>query len=261
LKYGGVPALIPGRSSRLFIEEVLMKNIILTLTILSLILPAAFAEDEKHYITVNGTAEIKVVPDRLTFSLGVNKRVRNLSSARDEMDKVIKDAIAFCKKNGVKDKDIQTSHVNISPYYDYSSKQERHTLAYYELNQTLTVTLDDISKYESLIYPLLDLGINEVNSVVFSTSKLRQHRDEARVAAVKAAQEKAKLLTDAAGIKLGKPVNITESTNQYRPYYYERKTQTQNVTIDAGGYEPESFGISSGMVSISAGVDITYEVQ
>ncbi|MDR2401505.1 MAG: SIMPL domain-containing protein, partial [Deferribacteraceae bacterium] len=43
---------------------------------------AAFAEDDKRYITISGSAEIKVKPDRLTVSLGVDIREKNLAAAK-----------------------------------------------------------------------------------------------------------------------------------------------------------------------------------
>jgi uncharacterized protein YggE len=127
-----------------------------------------------------------------------------------------------------------------------------------------TITLDDISKYEKIIYPLLDMGINTVSSVEFSTSELRQYRDKARIAAIKAAQEKAKLLTDAAGIKLGKPVNISENSGLYRPMWGRGGMNlSQNVSQNysqSSGIE-EGGGVSAGMVSVSAAVTITYELE
>jgi uncharacterized protein YggE len=167
----------------------------------------------------------------------------------------------------VAEKYIQTSNVYISPNYrNRDDEKNAAALLYYELSQTLTVTLEDISKYDKLIYPLLDLGINRVEYLSFSTSKLRVHRDEARLAAVKAAQEKAKLLTDAAGIKLGKPVNITEHSSQYRPSYgrYRGNYAVQNISqIDDSGADmlSDESSVSAGMISVSASVDITYEVQ
>jgi uncharacterized protein YggE len=117
--------------------------------------------------------------------------------------------------------------------------------------------LEDITKYEKLIYPLLEMGINRVESVDFSSSELRKYRDEARLAAIKAAQEKAKLLSGAAGIALGKPVTLSESQNSYTPY----RNAAQNVSFEMGDMGEMSGSMAAGMISINVTVHITYETK
>jgi uncharacterized protein YggE len=222
------------------------------------------AAAEANYLTVSGTAEIKVKPNRLTFTIGIDKRAENLSLVKNDLEQTMKNVIAFCKKNGVDEKYLQTSHVSITPHYvekyDTDRNQIPQYFTYYHIFQSLTVTLEDITKYEKLIYPLLEMGINRVESVDFSSSELRKYRDEARLAAIKAAQEKAKLLSGAAGIALGKPVTLSESQNSYTPY---RATASQNVSFDTGGdmVGELSGSMAAGMISINVTVNITYETK
>jgi uncharacterized protein YggE len=219
------------------------------------------AAAEANYLTVSGSAEIKVKPDRLTFTIGIDKRADNLSSVRNDLEQTMKKVIEFCKKNGVDEKYLQTSHVNITPHYvekyDTDRNQIPQYFTYYHIFQSLTVTLEDITKYEKLIFPLLEMGINRVESVDFSSSELRKYRDEARLAAIKAAQEKAKLLSGAAGITLGKPVTLHESQNSYTPY----RAASQNVSFEAGDMGEVSGSMAAGMISVNVTVSITYETK
>ena len=91
------------------------------------------------------------------------------------------------------------------------TKTQQETVRY-ELSQTFTITLEDPAEYEDVLYALLEMGINRVENVSFYSTQLRQARDEARKLAVQYAREKAALLAEAADIRLGKIVNISENT-------------------------------------------------
>ncbi len=61
----------------------------------------------------------------------------------------------------------------------------------YEVSQTTTITLRDLSKYESLMIKLLEAGTNRVDGINFGVSETRELRDQARSRAIRDAKEKA----------------------------------------------------------------------
>ena len=63
-------------------------------------------------------------------------------------------------------------------------------------------------KFEDLLSDALEAGVTHVQGIEFRTTELRKHRDRARSLALKAAQEKAELLADGAGRKIGKAISI-----------------------------------------------------
>ena len=219
-------------------------------------------QDSKQIFCVNANAEIYVKPDRVHLTLGVSDRSKDLHAAKERMGEILKKAIAFCKANGIPDKHIQSSYISIQPDYWYDDKNTKNMLRYYELTQTFTITLEKPEKYEVLLYSLLDMGINNVQNVSFATSELRKYRDEARLAAVRAAQEKAKLLTDAVGIKLGKAINIHDNLhvgssllNRSQNMMSQNVTESMYDALDGGE------GFALGTIPVRAEVTVTYELE
>ena len=245
-----------------------MKKIVLILAALMCAV-AAQAEPapkpcDRQLFSVNASAEINVKPDRVHMTLGVSERSKDLHAAKARMGEILKNAIAFCKTKGIQDKHIQTSYIAIHPEYHYDNDKMKNLLRYHALTQTFTVTLENPELYETLLYGLLDMGINNVQDISFSTSELRKYRDEARLAAIKAAQEKAKLLTGAAGLKLGKAVGIQEG-HLISPSFRSAmgRNFSQNVMQNAVGASAEDGGegFALGTIPVRAEVTITYELE
>ncbi|MDR0466139.1 MAG: SIMPL domain-containing protein [Deltaproteobacteria bacterium] len=244
-----------------------MKKIFLLLAAL-LCAVAAQAEPsskpgDKNVFSVTADAEIRVKPDRVHLTLGVNERSKDLRGAKDRMSDTLKKAIAFCKSKGIQDKHIQTSYISIHPDYRYDDDKMRIVMRHFSLASNFTITLENPELYETILYTLLDMGINNVENVSFTTSELRKYRDEARIAAVKAAREKAALFADAAGVKLGKVINIQEG----RPISVVRGMQrnysqnfSQNSLAEAPNVDAAE-GFALGMVPVKAEVTLVYELE
>jgi uncharacterized protein YggE len=92
---------------------------ILKLT-LGVVLVAAWvlAQDHQHsrpLVTVYGTADMKVLPDVVDISIGIETRGKDLASAFEQQTGRITNAIALIRKAGVDVKDIQTDFSSITP--------------------------------------------------------------------------------------------------------------------------------------------------
>lgn len=244
-----------------------MKKYIFTALVLCLLSGASAAKPaEKELFRVSADAEVRVRPDRASVTFGVSEKVKDLKQGKEQMKKTINAALAFCKRNGVKDKYIQMDSVYISPRYSTVSVykkdggSETKEVLEYELGQSFTVTLEDLAKYELILYSLLDLGINQVESISFYSTQMRKYRDEARLLAIKHAQEKAALLTGAVGLKLGKVLNIREdSFNNF--YYGGRGVSNVSQNVAQSSASGENADLAAGMISVKAGVTLTYEID
>lgn len=249
-----------------------MKNLLLCLVMCGLLAACNMAPycggktpqtaQEPQFFRVSADAEVRVKPNRASLTLGVFEHTADLKQGRETMQKTIAAAVAYCEKNGVENKSIQTQNIRITPIYDTRTKytkngfQEQTEVRQYELTQTFTVTLDDPAQYENLLYGLLDLGINRVEEISFYSSDMRQYRDEARLMAVEHAKEKAALLAKAAGVTLGPVVNVSEET--FSNYYRGPSNFSQNVVTEAPAGES---GPATGMISVKAGVSLVYRLQ
>lgn len=222
--------------------------------------PAILAQDNfprPRLITVTGTAETKVAPDEAILHLGVDSHDKVLAIAKSENDRHVKKLLALAREAGVQAKDIQTSALNMSLEY---SENQRRALLGYEVSQSISITLRDIGKYESLMTNALLAGVNRVDGVDFLIAEPTKYREDARTKAIRAAQEKAKTMAAELHQTVGKPWEITEgviNSETFANSVWMRKQVYQNEPQVAG----EESTIAPGEVTISASVKVSFELE
>lgn len=186
-----------------------MKLCCFVLSMLFVVTTLAVAEDRlpPKVVRVVGTSEVKVIPDRAVIEIGVEKQNVNASVAKQMADAAARRLLASLRANGVDEKDIQTTFLSLQPQFDYRKGMR---ISYFVAEQTLSVTVRDLAKLDSLLESVIKAGGNRVDSIQYEASDLRKYRDQARDLAVKAAREKAHALAQALGQDIGKPYSIEE---------------------------------------------------
>lgn len=231
----------------------------------ALLVPACGVCADGNYMRVSADAEVRVKPDRAAITFGLSQKTENLREGAARLNKVAQQVTAYLLKRGVEDRFIQADSLSIRPVYTeesvYAGVRRSKEKPSYELSQTFTVTLEDPSQYEDVLYSLLDMGVNRVENVSFYSTDTRTHRDEARRLAVKYAKEKAALLAGAAGVKLGKIVSVQEdAVSGWPAARFAASNISQNVYNGAAASE-ESGSPATGMISVKAAVTLTYKVK
>ena len=235
-----------------------------TLCLLLFLLPLS-AQPNQDRLTVTGDAEIKVAPDRVVISVGVESRGPQLTAAKSRNDTAIAAILAVTVKEQVAAADVQTDFIEISPVYqsrDSAESRENYLVDYYRVNKTVAITLRDITRFERLLTAILNAGANRVYGVDFQTSELRKYRDQARDMAVKAAMEKAQAMAAAAGLRVGKPESISAYNQGGGPSYGRGRANmnmVQNVSSAAGDSELGGT-IAPGRISVNASVTLTFRL-
>lgn len=217
-------------------------------------------------ISVNGEAEIRVAPDEVILTLGVETFDKILKSAKSLNDERIKKTISIAKDYGVPAEYIQTDYIGIEPRYEYGNIA-RQFLGY-AVRKTVVIRLKDISKFEDLLSDTLEAGITHVHGINFRTTELRKHRDQARTLALKAAQEKAESLAKEVGRKAGKALSIGEASYEYWSSYgswwgsHYGGLMSQNVSQSIGGISMKSdSALAPGQISIRASVGASFALE
>jgi uncharacterized protein YggE len=248
-------------------------KLFLTLALLLLPLTPAFSQfaQPPPQISVSGSAEIKVAPDEIRISVGVETRDTDLNTAKSQHDERMANALKFLKTSGVPDKDVQTDFISVAPEYD--NDRSRIKPVVYIVRKSIEIKLTTITNLEPILTGLLNNGVNHVHNVNFRTTQLRKYRDQARAMAIRAAKEKANALCNELGVKCGKPSNI--SANEWGGWSGSSRTHwggredgygfnnaSQNVVQNEGG-PSDSVGdtLSVGQISVSASVNVTFIIQ
>ncbi|CAM3386483.1 26 kDa periplasmic immunogenic protein [Aequorivita lipolytica] len=189
-------------------------------------------------IDVAGEGIVRVVPDEVTINIRVENTGENTKTLKEQNDATISEVLKFLKKMDIADKDVRTEYMNLNKNYDYNSKT--YTFA---ANQSLSVKLRDLKKYEAVMKGLIDTGINRIDGVNFSSSKEETLKSEARKKAVENALMKAKEYVAVLNQSVGKAVSISEfnDTSGPRPMYkmamMDSSESGGNQTISLGEME------------------------
>jgi hypothetical protein len=230
----------------------------------SAVVGAAAQNPIQRTIIVNGQAEIKVAPDEVLLSVGVETDNMDIARARADNDARIKAIVAAATRNGIPAEHIKTEFLDIQPRY--RDEYERRTFLGYFARRSLALTLREPSKFEAVLSDVLTAGANYVHGVDFRTTQLRKHRDDARRQAIQAAREKAGDMAAALSVSLGAPVNITEQYSgwwsPYSSWWGNRGggMMFQNVMQDRRGAGAGEDSLVPGQISVSATVSVTFEL-
>jgi uncharacterized protein YggE len=221
---------------------------------------------ETGTITVTGDAEVRVVPDEVLLTLGVQTWDKNLDKAKRQNDEIVADVLALTAEYGIAPEHVKTDYISIEPRYRNGYYEPSDFIGYF-VQKTIVITLRDLARFEDLLTASLDAGVNFVHGVQFRTTELRQHRDEARALAIQAAQEKAMALAGELGQQVGEPASIREESSSwwsgYNAWWSSRwgNAVAQNVIQEIGGSGLGSdSSVAPGQINVNARVSVTFEL-
>lgn len=211
-------------------------------------------------IHAQGSGNIIGTPDRAQVTLSVQTENSDVKVAQEQnaakMTKVIDALVA----SGIPRDALKTTGYNIYTVYDDSSKGILDPkVKSYQVTNTLTITLHDVSKTGEVIDLAVANGANQANSIQFMLSDAQSLllRNEALKKAVTNARADAEAVAGAMGVNITGTGNV-EIYQGYMPVVYS------NYAQDAGGRIEKaaaSTPIQSGDITVSAQVSVTYTYQ
>jgi uncharacterized protein YggE len=202
-------------------------------------------------ITVTGTGMVTLTPDIAYINIGVHSQDASASAALTDNNTKSQAVIDVIKAAGVAEKDIQTTNFSIYPQQQYDNNGNL-TGILYVVENTVYVTVRDLSKLGSLLDASVRAGANTINSISFDLADKTGALSQARSAAVAEARKQADELTGATGVSLGDVQTIS---------YYD---STVPVTIQYSRSDMAAAGsvpVQAGSMQISTTVSIVYEIK
>jgi uncharacterized protein YggE len=212
--------------------------------------------NQQEGIWVNGEGKVTAIPDVATLSLGIEAQDTTVAAAQAQAAEAMDKVMNVLKDNGVAEKDIKTQYFNIQRVTRWDNDKQEEIVIGYRVTNTVTADIREITKAGTIIDAVVAAGgdLTRINSIGFSVDDPSSYQEQARELAVADAANKAKKLADAAGVKLGKPTYISETSYVPGPIY-------RDVAAVAEGALPAiTTPISPGETEITANVQITYAI-
>ena len=230
-----------------------MKKAILGIALLlAITIQAQEQKSQVPQISVTGEGKIKIVPDQAIINVGFQNSGKDAKEVKSLNDEVIDKVIKYLKKMGIPSTDYKTNNVSLYRSYDYEKKKHN-----FQANQTLSITLKDLSKYDEIMMGLNDNGVNTVNGVEFKSSKLEDYQREARKKAMLDAKQKAADYVSVLGQKVGKALLITDNSQSYFPQPMYKGNMMAMAAESADTRET----LAVGEMEITTNVSVTFALE
>ncbi len=207
-------------------------------------------------ISVSGDAKVSAAPDIATLSFGVTTgRQPSAKAAIAMVTKNMTAVLDAVEKQGIPKKDIATQSFWLNPVYDYTTGGQ--IPRGFEATQSLSVKVHDLDKVGDVLTAATNAGANQAGGIDFSIDNPDSLRAEARKDAIKEAQDKAKILADSLGMKLGRLTGFQEDGNGYYP---PRPMMMSKGLAESDAANQASLPVPVGEQEIMSNVTLTYEV-
>jgi len=177
--------------------------------------PAAAAEnnDERapdRLMWLSGHGEVRAKPDLARVTMGV---VTEGATARDALaanTQAMQKVMAFLRSAGIAERDMQTSNFSVSPRYRDEMQGSQEVVGY-TVSNTLDTTVHELAKLGAILDEVVSQGSNQIYGIGFDLAERDPLADEARKRALADAHRKAELYAQAAGVKLGRLMALSET--------------------------------------------------
>jgi len=206
-------------------------------------------------LSVTGTGTAYLTPDIAYIYLGVHTEKQTASEAVAENTTQTQAVIKALTDFGIDAKDIRTTNFSIYPIDKYDPQTNLPTgQKTYSVDNTVYVTVRDISKLGDLLDTIVQAGANTVNSIQFDVAKKDDALKGARADAVKDATAKAQELADVSGVKLGDLQSVSFFDSQPIPF-------ADGKGGGGGAVEAAAVPIQTGQLTFTVTVSMTYEIK
>jgi uncharacterized protein YggE len=208
------------------------------------------ASDTGRQITVTGSARVDAAPDLATVTAGVETQGGTAADALRANSAAMEGVLTALDAAKVARPDVQTSELSINPLLDNPQDGSAPKVTGYQASNMVTVKVRDVATLGSIIDAVTGAGANRLYGVGFDVADPKPVLDEARRQAVADARHKAELFAEAAGVKLGPVLAISEGGGRGGP-----------VPVFARAEMAKAAPVEAGTVTLSADVQIVFALE
>jgi len=211
---------------------------------------------EENTLNAQGNSELTFEPDEAEVWAGISIVKDTAEEAQSEANKVINAIIDGLRYKGISEDDIETESLNLYEERIWT-EDEGSKLIGWRATQTLKVKTTDLTKVGTIVDIAVNNGANQVNNINFGLTeeKEQEYKKQALSEAAENAKEKAEILAESIGFKLGKVKTVSESNFYYVPYMY-----AMEKTVGAGAVD-EAATVMPADVMVTANVNIVYYIN
>ena len=224
-----------------------------TLAIAALTAPAGA---QTRTITVTGQGEISVAPDMATVIIGVQAEAEVAADALDQASASTAAILATLDVEGVLPEDIRSGAIRLNPRYSQSVLSSGTQITGYQAINSVEVRVNDLDRLGGLLAAVVGDGANRLDGVRFGLQDPSTATDEARRRAVAEGARLAALYAEAAGVRVGELVTLSEmGSGGYR--MQDMSPAEMEMSISAPEYDVP---VAAGKIELRASITLVYAI-
>ena len=230
----------------------IIRIVFLAIMLLLLVAPFAIAvENNMSKLIVQGEGKASAAPDKATVVLGVQTRDASAAIAAAENARLMNETIVALLAAGIAESEIQTSGYSLGTESQDAPVMagEKQKAPEFVASNTVTVNLNNTTDVGRVLDTAVAAGSNSIQEVAFDLKDPQPQKDLALTLAIEDARRKAEIAAKAAGVKLGRVLEISEGYG-----YVTAASKSANFAEFATPIQP-------GRMEITASVTMTYEIS
>ncbi len=203
----------------------LLGGIVLILALLLVQMRTFDTKDEqKKTVQTSGFAEVTSVPTEAIVYASIQTIGENAKDAQSKNTKITNLVFENLKKLEIQDKQVASANYQVYEEKEYNPLTQKAESKGFRAVHQLKITLLHIDTVGEILDELVNSGVTNIDSVTFVLSDKQQKEIHAKLIAEASldAKEKATILAQSLGVKVRKPISISESYNQpysQQPFY------------------------------------------
>jgi uncharacterized protein YggE len=225
---------------------------------LLLVSSSLFASETKG-VQVQGSCQIKVVPDRGTVSFTTENQSKDQKEAVKKTNSQMNDLKEKIQKLKLADSELKTTNYTVYPVREY--EKDHYVDKGTKASMTIEVTTSEISRLGEAMVEASKVGIQNVGSMVTFLSLEKSQAEYLKCLDIASndARKKADQLARKLGFKVGEVQSVIESPmlQQQPTPYPERAMFAKGAMMDSAPV----VSIEAGTQNFSTNILVTFEIK
>lgn len=224
-------------------------------SVIFVVLPSlpVFGQDGEQGVVVTGEGVISIDPDRAILRLGVTREAPRAQEAQQRVNRVLGEILEGVTALGIEERKIQSSTLQLNPVYQGHSQQDGRRISHYQATYLVSIDVDELDRVGPVVDAALSAGANELRGVQYGVRDDSEARQQALRQAVDQASKKAGAMAEAAGVRLGELLGMSESYASSGPVV---STQMRAMAGEAAS----ATQVLPGQIDVSARVQLRYAI-
>ena len=177
---------------------------------------------DQNYIEVTGKAELEISPDMIYLKIILSDKNNKDKQTLPEIERKMISKLSEIGIDVNKDLSLMDFVSNLRAYL---LKTDVILTKQYQL------IVHDSKTLQKIFFEFQELGISNVSIVKLEHSEIEQYRKDVKIAAVKAAKEKAEILAIALNQKIGKAIFLQEADDMNRNTFQARTSSVSSSNV------------------------------